>query len=264
MHSLSYSRRLRLIALGAADCVDFVKSGTPIDRNDIPRIPLKMLERGDPDFFNTSHQYNSPKALGQLYRNIKFDSVKPPNLDPTALDPLRSLTSALLSLKFVGLFNSRLPPSPSRPLVERFKTYLPPFSSELAKIAELSSPPAFEEELFMNVFVKAQIERSDKFTFSSRRERVDQLFNLVRKEIGGKDEDSLITRIETAWAAWMMAVEYDEEHATLRQGRKFGLRSWGFLALGVLGGLLDQLEREQVEEIVIEEDVVILEELVID
>jgi hypothetical protein len=205
---------------------------------------------GRPDYAAHPGQssYNSPKALGQLYRAIDFDSIEPPSLETSYVDPGRALTKALLSLKFID--GSKLPKNPPRQLIDHFRTYLAPFSTELTKLADLCHPPAKEEELFLHILVKHKIERSDKNLLSNRGERIDELFDLVRKEIVGKGED-IRERIERVWSAWMAAIEADEEYAAKRRNSskegekgKFGLRSWAFLALGVLGEQVGLLKKE--------------------
>ncbi|GAA5874346.1 hypothetical protein JCM16303_005820 [Sporobolomyces ruberrimus] len=242
-----------------SDCVDYVKSGTPVLFNEIPRIPAEMQARGGrPDFasFPGEDSYRSPRALGQLYRAIDIDDIKPPGLATTSVDPRRSLTLSLLSLQLPD--GSRLPSKPSRQAIDNFKAILAPFCSELRKISELCHPPAKEEELFLHVLVKHKIERSDKLLLSNRGERTDELFRLVRKEIAGKDEITK-ARMFRAWAAWIAAIEADEEHAKNRNGSafakseyegKFGLRSWALLALGVLSELVEKLGKEQIEVII--------------
>ncbi|GAA5979086.1 hypothetical protein JCM5350_007061 [Sporobolomyces pararoseus] len=239
-----------------SDSVDYVKSGTPVPISEVPRIPFKMKERGGrPDFASLPGQdsYLSPRALGQLYRAIDNDLIKPPQLETSLVDPGRTITKALLSLKLKD--DSRLPSKPPRQLVEYFKSFLRPFSSELGKLADLCFPPAKEEELFLHILVKHKIERGDKNLLSNRGERIDELFTLVREEITarGSPEDTRGV-VERAWAAWIAVVEADEEHAQKRkrehskeeqQQGKFGFRSWGFLALSVFAEYAGKMEKKE-------------------
>ncbi|GAA6061484.1 hypothetical protein JCM10212_002563 [Sporobolomyces blumeae] len=248
-----------------SDCVDFVKSGTPVRDADIPRVPAALKQRGFPDFLSADdpHSYRSPKVLGQLFRQISLDEVEPPTCDSMALDPLRAMTAALASLDVAGLPHARLPPRPSRRLVDRFASLLVPFCSELGVIRDLSSPPAREEELFLHIVVRGDaLDRSDKVLFSRRRERTAELFGPIKKETRGREGPA--DQVGRAWAAWWAAVETDDRYATDRgrkaagtavggeEGGKFGTRSWGFLALSVLSESIAQLAKEQVEHIVIE------------
>ena len=214
-----------------------------------------MKERGGrPDFASLPGQdsYLSPRALGQLYRAIDNDLIKPPQLDPSFVDPARSLTKALLSLKLKD--DSRLPSKPARHLVEHFKSFLRPFSGELGKLADLCFPPAKEEELFLHILVKHKIERGDKNLLSNRGERIDELFGLVSEEITGRRKEDTRGVVERAWAAWIAVIEADEEHAFRRkrerskeeqQQGKFGFRSWGFLALSVLAEYARKLKKKE-------------------
>ncbi|GAA6014601.1 hypothetical protein JCM11491_000166 [Sporobolomyces phaffii] len=237
-----------------SDCVDYVKSGTAVNLDAVPKIPLEMKERGGrPDFASIPGQdsYRSPRALGQLYREIDryLDSIKPPALDPTLVDPLRSVTRSLLAIELPD--GTRLAPDPPRELVEDFKSHLAPFATELAKLADLCHPPAQEAELFVRVLVKSRVERGDKLSLSNRGERVDALFELARTKIAGSGRGTKVELVR-AWSAWIAAVASDEEHAVMGRKGKFGLRSWAFLALGVLADAVGRLERESVEVIVID------------
>ncbi|CEQ42492.1 SPOSA6832_04321 [Sporobolomyces salmonicolor] len=266
----------------AADCVDSMKSGTFVSERSIPRIPPLLAARGYPDFLAAAHDrhcYRSPKALGQLFRAISLDDVRPPDLSsPCAVDPLRALSTALASLEVPGLPGNRLPPKPSRRLVEHYKAYLAPFCSELRKVVDLTARgrgtarSSSEEALLLGVVVgTAKLDRSDKLAFSRRKERTGELFRLVRSDImrGVQRGDAAATtttttraRIEGAWAAWWAANEDDAQRrkekgtgkgpSRTQDEDRFGLGTWAWLALSVLVELLERLEREQVESITID------------
>ncbi|GAA5939359.1 RNA dependent RNA polymerase [Sporobolomyces koalae] len=238
-----------------SDCVDYVKSGTPVRRDKIPPIPREMRDKGgQPDYNSTDPQaYTSRKALGQLFRALDLDSEGPPELNVASVDPLRCLTASLLLLDHPGLDGNRLPAEPPRCLVEAFKRDLDLFSFELGKIASLYSPPAKEEELFMGVLIR-KLNPNDKIITSLVVERTKELFSLVRQEISGPATGSTQQRVVRAWSAWIAAIETDEELAETRRNHegRFGARSWAFLALAVLTSELHALEREQVDCIVID------------
>ncbi|GAA5937962.1 hypothetical protein JCM1841_005037 [Sporobolomyces salmonicolor] len=272
---------LRLAQLHS-DCVDSMKSGTFVSERSIPRIPPLLAARGYPDFLAAAHDrhcYRSPKALGQLFRAISLDDVRPPDLSsPCAVDPLRALSTALASLEVPGLPGNRLPPKPSRRLVEHYKAYLAPFCSELRKVVDLTARgrgtarSSSEEALLLGVVVgTAKLDRSDKLAFSRRKERTGELFRLVRSDImrGVQRGDAAATtttttraRIEGAWAAWWAANEDDAQRrkekgtgkgpSRTQDEDRFGLGTWAWLALSVLVELLERLEREQVESITID------------
>ncbi|GAA5999859.1 hypothetical protein JCM10207_005942 [Rhodosporidiobolus poonsookiae] len=273
---------LRLAQLHS-DCVDAAKSGTFVAGDEVPKPP----ERGWPDWLTNDDpsSYRSPKALGQLYRAIGEDLVASFKPTPAAafsspkdsLDPARALTSALSALSLPSLPSSRLP-RPSSALITTFRALLASFSTELWKLAALSSSagprlangrPArvTEEELFLSVSLGARrLDRTDKTALSRRREQVGELFALVRRVIrrGGVEEgDEPTTRqaVGNAWAAWVAAVEESEDRAKRAQARRggagaaapaVGVCSWGWLAMGVLVEQLGALEKEQVEVIVLD------------
>ncbi|GAA6003728.1 RNA dependent RNA polymerase [Rhodotorula paludigena] len=271
-----------------SDCVDSAKSGTFVPATAIPRVP----PRGWPDFLanDSPDSYRSPKALGQLYRAIgeeAFSSAADASLTTgnplTALDPLRSLTDSLANLSIPYLSASRLP-HPVRNLVEHFRAYLASFSSELSKLLSLggtsqrgtgATTGLEEEALFLSVSLGVRrLRKDDKLATSRRREQAGELFALVRRLIRqrpDKRNGSAEEAVVHAWAAWHAAVEESEDRAKAAvvrgkrrasgtsvsaeaqgEGRGIGLRTWGWLALGVLVEQLQAVEREKVEVITID------------
>ncbi|BGP48649.1 hypothetical protein JCM10450v2_004525 [Rhodotorula kratochvilovae] len=269
-----------------SDCVDSAKSGTFVPYDALPRVP----PRGWPDFLTNDapDSYRSPKALGQLWRAISEEALDAPSLhggtsdDPlTDVDPFRTLTSALAALPLRHLPSSRLP-EPSPALVTHFRAYLPSFSAELSKLLALSpragSPTAHndglaEEALFLAVSLGAhKLDKNDKLSLARRREQAGELFALVRRLMregmpgGAAAATSAEGRIASAWAAWHAVVEEGEDRAKAArdvkgkrragsgtsEGRLVGLRTWGWLALGVLVEELQALQRERVEVITLD------------
>ena len=270
----------------AADCVDSAKSGSFVPYDSIPRKPA----RGFPDFLvnDAPDSYRSPRALGQLYRAIGEETVSSAALAGSAdspltdVDPYRRLTSALTSTTFPYLADSRLP-SPSRPLVAFFRAHLPSFSSELLKL--LPSPPTSaasdEEALFISVSLgatTAKLSTDEKLRLGRRREQAGALFGLVRRLVregedgaagaaGAEGARGARAAVGRAWAAWHAAVEEGEDRARAaadaRRGRRAGdaegaaagargLRTWAWLALGVLVEELRVAELESVKVVVVE------------
>jgi hypothetical protein len=261
-----------LLAQQHSTCVDAAKSGTFVYADEIPP-PSK--ERGWPDFLADHSDYRSPKALGQLYRAIDEDLlVNPPSSSLSSLvDPHRTLTAALSNLPLTGLPSPPLL-RPSATTLSHFRRLLASFSSELAKIADLSLLPRSgpggpartlsEVELFLGVTLGAgakRLDKSDKMAQSRRREQTGELFSLVRRLIrdgeGGERRASPALAVSNAWAAWLAAVEEGEDRGkAAKRSKKGGKESmastFGWLALGVLVEELKRLEKEQVEVLVLD------------
>ncbi|GAA5902596.1 hypothetical protein JCM6882_009327 [Rhodosporidiobolus microsporus] len=261
-----------------SDCVDAAKSGTFVSSSQIPQPPA----RGWPDFLTNDapDSYRSAKALGQLFRAIGedlFERFKPsvPSAAQDKVDPLRALTTALSSLSLPGLRDARLSRQPPPTLLTYHKTLLLSFSAELSKLADLSPSPRLvsgrpsavtEEELFLSVSLGVRrLDKADKDALGRRKEQVGELFAIARRRIrdgesvkGEKEVQVVGTRekVETAWAAWVAAVEVGEERTKAEAGtkqRRMGLKTWAWLALGVLTEQLEALEKEHVEAIVIDD-----------
>lgn len=237
-----------------------------------------MPQRGWPDFLtnDSPDSYRSPRALGQLYRGISEEALVTAPRTGTADDPLsdvdpyRALTRALSSISLPSLPSSRLPP-PSPALVTRFRGYLPSFSSELSKLLPLSLKSGLDEEaLFLSISLGTnKVDKNEKLGLSRRREQAGELFALVRPLIRDGDgadggdgaEDGAqgtANAVCSAWSAWHAAVEESEDRGKGRAGasgstRLVGLRTWGWLALGVLVEQLQAAEKEYAEVIVLDD-----------
>ncbi|GAA6039430.1 hypothetical protein JCM8097_009542 [Rhodosporidiobolus ruineniae] len=270
---------LRLAQLHS-DCVDAAKSGHFVYTNEIPRPPL----RGWPDFLTNDapDSYRSPKALGQLFRAIgeeMFDKLRPKeklDKDEGAVDPLRQLASALEPLVLAALSRQSLP-SPHTTFKTHLATLLSSFTHAFSKLASSSAQALpsssarsggpkklTEEELFLSVTLGARrLDKTDKLALSRRREQVGELFLLARRLIRqsstaaeGGTEVSAKEGVENAWAAWMAAVQEGEDRAKRAKkgggSGQMGLRSFAWLALGVLVEQLEAVEKEKVEVIVLD------------
>ncbi|GAA5924639.1 hypothetical protein JCM10213_000404 [Rhodosporidiobolus nylandii] len=273
--SLFHPDCLRLAQLHS-DCVDAAKSGHFVLSDEIPGVPLREGRPAWPDFLTNSsaESYRSPRALGQLYRAIGEDIFKPDAgaTVQAGIDPLGALTSALFSLPISSLPRARLA-KPSRSLILHYHTLLSSFSSELAKLAALTSSPRLangrsagltEEELFLSITLGARrLDKAGKTAASRRREQTGELFTLARRLIRDGAASATATtpaaKVQNALAAWYAAVEEGEDRekqaARARKGgqERIGLQSFAWLALGVLVEQLQALEAEQkrVEELVL-------------
>ncbi|GAA5865773.1 hypothetical protein JCM8547_002773 [Rhodosporidiobolus lusitaniae] len=242
-------------------CVDAGKSGSFVYADELPK-PDPV--RGAPDFLAKPGQtsYRSGKALGQLLQAVDESLLTEPSLPDwhAAIDPLRSLTTAHSSLYRPSLRSGGLlMASPS--MIAHFRPLIASFSLELTKPASLSSfpcgSPVTEEELFLSITLGGtKLDRAEKAAASRRREQTGELFSLGRRLIrcGGVEANGVSTKeaVSNAWAAWRAAVEAGEERKE-REGEKarVGWRTWAWLALGELTESLERPEKEDVEEIVI-------------
>ncbi|GAA5820693.1 hypothetical protein JCM11251_003114 [Rhodosporidiobolus azoricus] len=260
-----------------SDCVDAAKSGSFVHSSQIPPVPKR--DRNWPDFLTNDapDSYRSSKALGLLFRAITedfFEQYKPPALSASLLhdvDPFRRLTDRLASLSLPGLLGSRLR-RPHSALLSHYEYLISSFSAELSKLADLSPSARLvsgrasvvkEEELFLGVSLGARkMDKADKDAVARRKERAGRLFEIARRRIrdgkDGKDGTTTRQKVDNAWAAWVAAVEVGEERGREQAGRggerrSIGLRSWAWLALGVLTEQLEVLAKAQEEPIVIDD-----------
>ncbi|GAA5870754.1 hypothetical protein JCM3774_001669, partial [Rhodotorula dairenensis] len=260
-----------------SDCVDAQKSGTFVAADDIPKPPL----RGWPDFLTDSagSSYRSSKALGQLYRAVDATRVHraSPFDSPIVVDPLRTLTKSLANMlrsAFAPLSGRDLgQPRPSA--ISYYRGFLPSLSAELLKLlsdpTRRSEDDLSEEALFLAVSLSdRRLQQSDRVESSRLRERAAMLFAVVRQVIldgpptrpGQSLPLSTLEKVANGWAAWHAAVEEGEDRskalAIVDQGRSgssekiLGLRTWGWLALGVMVEQLEAFEKENVEVITID------------
>lgn len=185
----------------------------------------------------------------------------------------KSIASMLRSITVpLDIPDLRQPP-PSA--ISHYRGFLPSLSAELLK---LRSDPTHrreedlsEEALFLAVSLSdRRLQQSDRVESSRLRERAAMLFAVVRKVIGDGPPTrmapasalSTLDKVLNAWAAWHAAVEEGEDRlkalavdparSSTSAQKILGLRTWGWLALGVMVEQLEAFEKENIEVITID------------
>ncbi|KZO99422.1 RdRP-domain-containing protein [Calocera viscosa TUFC12733] len=237
---VNYSNCHQLAQLYALS-LDFMKTGTPINHEDIP----KMLNDMKPDYLQREQQagnkstkfYPSQRALGHMFREpelqVDFDEAKKEkeqlleHANGSTEDILHAAVRALVS-KFVDL--SQTAP-PKEELLNRY-------SEELRHISlTTSSGPrtdeATEGEAVMGVILsktshpKIRLDRVHRL-----RLQMTDLVNSVRDVFRGREGDSLEEQLGRAWQGWAYA---------RAQGSSFGARSFALIALGSIFEFVEEL-----------------------
>lgn len=242
---------LRLAELHS-DAVDFPKTGTPVNVRELPRADNSFK----PDFLAAEYQanrvdkdfYPSPKVLGQLFRDIPLHLLDPTDHTPPAdprrysLDSNRRLTSRLSQLPIDGL-EGGAPGLPRSDLVEELATLIPPFTDKLHRICRLNTLShrrdrhLSEEEAFVGTISATSKDKRRKQEVITRlQEQTSVLFEGLREDICGYGEDEE-ERVERAFAAWGAALEEDQTG--------FGVRTFGWITLGLLLGLVAEMNGEE-------------------
>lgn len=189
--------------------------------------------------------YPSPKVLGQLFRAIPLDTTLP-RLPPNApIDPSRILTDALARLAVKGLPSSRLGP-PARDRIREIveSEVMFSFGDELlyyARINTLSQRAdrhLSEAETFVGtISAPSKDDRRRRDGIARLQDQTASLFGMLRDDIVGYEETPLEEQALWAWASWHAALEADPSD--------FGARSYGWVALGALLEVVEQLNEEE-------------------
>lgn len=279
MYHSSNSTRLTSCTHSAADCVDAQKSGTFVAFDDIPNPPA----RGWPDFLTDSaaDSYRSTKALGQLYRAVGNTRahISSPFDPPFDVDPLRTLTKSIATMlsAVTGPPNVSDIKNPPPSAISHYRRFLPSLSAELLKFVtdptRRKEDDLSEEALFLSVSLGSRrLQQSDRAESSRRQEQAVKLFEVIRKVIlegqsrpVGSAPLSTFEKAMNGWAAWHAAVQEGEDRAKalrIDQGAKsggsraperiLGLRTWAWLALGVMVEQLELHEKENVEVVTVD------------
>ncbi|KAM0751510.1 RdRP-domain-containing protein [Meredithblackwellia eburnea MCA 4105] len=216
--------------------VDFAKSGKPVEIRSIPRAPKMRPDFTCPAFRTSvasSGFYPSQKSLGKLFRSVPSQKVDPHFTTPTSarLDRLDLITSMLSGVVVFGEALGK----PQPDLIRLFTSSIDTFSEELLHICRLctlskrSDLHLSEEEAFAGtIFGTAKDQRRRQDMIAKLKHQTSILFDGLVSEIRGEtsDEENPLFAIDRAWGAWGAALKADK--------RKFGVRTFGFLALEVV------------------------------
>lgn len=250
-----------LLAKLHSAAVDFPKSGTPVSFAEMPRrkeslkpdfmypeyLASSVKKKDDNIGKKNDDYYQSKKVLGRLFRSIPLESTEPSPppvvLNPTlrSLDGNRRVTSLLRNLPINGSRRGYLG-SPDESLVEIFTSNIGDFGEELMRICRLNTisrrldKHLSEEEAFIGTIMtvsKDKRRRQDAIT--RLEEQTESLFEELRYEISGEDEDMEI-QIIRAWAAWNAGLNSNQE--------EFGVKTYSWLSLGLLLDLIVEMNGE--------------------
>lgn len=260
----------------ASQAVDFAKSGTPVDRRNIPELP----RRDRPDW-NTGelgysrksgNVYESQRALGDLFRMVDLtdterkaeklarrehrardaDAIQRQEryLDnatdtlvrrgPMASIMRHPIAQALHSRLMVYDLdtNAPLPEEATRGMRHLFEFY----ESQLRYVcasANISTNPLTEEEVMVGTITAKTSQPRFRKTMQARlRAHTEDLLRSVRQQLAGPDAegDVLLHRLSRAWTAWVIAVIKD--HA-------FGAKTFSMIALYAIFETLEALDESR-------------------
>jgi RNA-dependent RNA polymerase len=241
-----------------SDAVDYQKSGQPVPVRKIPK--LKFRQRPDwsaPETVNpdSAHYYKSQRAIGKLFRAIDLPAVRDQrraseeqyhrltdddasdlgellsrlDLD-TNEDPIYLAVTSQVT-RFIAL---------QQPVAEDLLPMFERFQMELQRIcathtlSHARSAILTEEEAVIGTIVaKTSQRRRRKELMSRMREQTDLLVRGIREELAGDDGSSREEWLERAYACWSYSLAF---------GKRFGAKSFGFVALGSIFEAIKAIE----------------------
>ncbi|KAG9100576.1 hypothetical protein FRC06_003955 [Ceratobasidium sp. 370] len=235
---------LKLAALHSK-AVDFPKSGTPVTSAEIPRterMPRPDWDAGELGFRNTRNVvYQSQRALGQLYRDIKLSEDKLQHkgthpssrfgmdLDVTAhAKPLPRGKFDVVSNYLRGALQKYIhvdavPQQHFEEAVELLEEYIGELTRICNTYALTSRSVLSEEEVVAGTILERTSQRRRRQDMiSEMRTASSSLVANVHDVLRGSDSDELEEWMLRAWAAYQVARASDD----------FGRKSFGLLALG--------------------------------
>lgn len=184
--------------------------------------------------------YPSHKLLGRLFRDVPYDETLSTIEEEIGVDPAGLLTTTLAFLPIARLPGGCLGDSADRQLVKEAFELIFPFCDDLSYFAHLNSlsdrpyDHLSEGEVFIStISAPAKDDRKRRDTIVRLQDQVGELMEAYRNEILGH-ETTLEEQAARAWAGWTAAREGDP--------KAFGVKSWGWLALGVLLEVVEQLK----------------------
>ncbi|KAK4703609.1 proteasome activator subunit 4, partial [Phenoliferia sp. Uapishka_3] len=223
-----------------SDAVDYAKTGVSVPLKSLPKAP-----RERPDFLcpewraskSLGNYYESHRVLGRLFRSIPLEDVNPPKLSGiTSIDPIYSTRRTLQDTLVDNMPGGSLG-DPDEDEVSQLSQSIQPFSEDFLRLCRLHTLSKrqdvhlSEEEGFVGTMVAVSRDRRLRNDIITKlQEQTAALFEATRDEILGADDDDVI-KTRRAWAAY--------NASTMENPKQFGVRSFAFIALGVL---LDQID----------------------
>jgi RNA-dependent RNA polymerase len=130
-----------LLAEKASHAVDFSKVGVPVVFRDLPVPPTHLK----PDFLSGegadsgANFYPSQKALGKLYRNVRYRNLHRRDKRSSSRTDCRLIHEALSSIKIEGVSTASLLTAPAAELMEQMEAMLDEYCRKLIHIAQSHS-----------------------------------------------------------------------------------------------------------------------------
>ncbi|KAH8120135.1 RdRP-domain-containing protein [Phellopilus nigrolimitatus] len=246
-----------------SDAVDYPKTGNPVPIEKVPK--LKFTAKPDwnepevgkaPDGVN---YYQSRRAIGQLYRDIKLSEISlqiptstehdterltaaMPSLSLSDTDGALSLDDALIETvrhrvtHFVYTLKiSSEQKSHINDLFWKFSEQLKHFCSTFTMSRSRHSRLSEEEAFIGTIKARTSQPKRRKELISKLREHTAQLVTDIRFELAGGDEFTDHKRLRVAWAAWELSLKNVKE-------KRFGARSFSWVALGAIFDAIKSIE----------------------
>ncbi|KAI5995827.1 RNA dependent RNA polymerase-domain-containing protein [Pisolithus orientalis] len=223
--------------------VDYPKNGNKVELHHLPRSLVAFKpdwhesEQSDQSNNRKVDYYESSRALGYLYRNIKLEEL------PNCAHPgTESALSKSISSAFQRHVQRKL-----RGYVPRegqfldIDTVYAGYREELRYISttySLSKTALTEEELVIGeILANCSNERYRRDRVYAMKESLSFLLRITRQdlvgELNGASDEDLRGKLARAWDAWSFS--QDNEGTSIESGNSlFGLRSFGLVALGLL------------------------------
>ncbi|KAG1792180.1 RNA dependent RNA polymerase-domain-containing protein [Suillus plorans] len=248
---------LKLAALHS-QAVDYPKNGWKVNVEDIPRnlIPYKPdWHAAEVESPRPTDYYESDRALGHLYRNIKLDDI--PTYIPQKLQkPLSDLISVTLRPLVERQLKRRERPSKLNVSMNNIYSI---YVDELIYVATchtLSRVPGArlrEEEIIVGTILdKCSQKRFKNDRTYAMRECISVLICDIRgrmlpESMADASPDEVRDGLENGWSAWALSQEkykasYEEGKQAYDQGKQaYGTQSFGLVALGIVLDCLEEL-----------------------
>ncbi|EJT98377.1 RdRP-domain-containing protein [Dacryopinax primogenitus] len=239
---VKYSNCHQLAQLYAL-ALDFAKTGTPIDQDQIP----SLLNDMKPDYLQREQQvgkqstkfYQSQRALGHMFREpdlqIDFDAIR----EESTFSETNGFDGDILFhrvrdlvTKYISVSALVLPNTP-----ELFDRYVEELRHAcLTTSTGPRTQEATEGEAVMGVILSNAFHPKIRLDRVYRlRLQITNLVNSVRSEFQGLEDDPLRVRLERAYAGW--------DHSRSR-GFEFGARSFALIALSAIFHYIEEIDND--------------------
>ncbi|KAJ3519584.1 hypothetical protein NMY22_g13130 [Coprinellus aureogranulatus] len=228
-----------------SDAADYPKSGKPVDRSKIPK--WKRRQQPDwnaPETVDLQTQgdrfYESPCAIGRLFRAISLPADDNPRKDSTRVSTYRRKrrTSHLDQTNQPAGWSIFETDDIYLKIERRVEQLVPasdePSEDQFHQDAKALNASLSEEEAMVGTIVQKTSQPRDRKTMISRlRESTDTLVRATRGVLEGGTHSTDDVYLRRAWHAFTVALEND---------RKFGAQSFIWVALGAIFEAIRRIE----------------------